>query len=47
MASASSGASELFRDRAPSKLFFCLNFSIQLLFHSCWFSGVVVVEANA
>lgn len=30
MLSASSGASDDFRERAPSRLFFCLNFSIQL-----------------
>ena len=47
MISASSGANDPFRDRAPSRLFFSLNFSIQLLLNTWWFSGVVVVDANA
>ena len=47
MPSMSSGANELFRDRAPMRLFLSLNFSIQLELRTVWFSGVVVVAANA
>jgi hypothetical protein len=47
MFSASSGARELFRDLAPIRLFFSLNFSSQLALKTWWFSGVVVVEAKA
>lgn len=45
--SASSGAKDGFRDRAPRRLFFSLNFSIQLEVRVCWFSGVVVVAEKA
>jgi len=47
MPSASSGASELFRDRAPIKLLFSLNFSSQVVLNTCWFSGLVVVAEKA
>ena len=43
----SEGASELFRDRAPMRLFLSLNFSIQLELSTVWFSGVVVVAEKA
>ena len=45
--SASSGARDPFRDRAPSRLFLSLNFSIQLELNGFWVSGVVVVAAKA
>lgn len=45
--SASSGASDALRDRAPIKLFLSLNFSIQLELSVTWLSGLVVVAANA
>lgn len=47
MPSASSGASEVFRDRAPIKLCFSLNFSIQLELRVTLFSGPDVVAAKA
>lgn len=46
-APSSSVASEALRDRAPIKLFFSLNFSIQLALNATWLSGLVVVAAKA
>lgn len=46
-APSSSVASEAFRDRAPIRLFFSLNFSIQLALNATWLSGLVVVAENA
>lgn len=45
--SASSGASELFLERAPIKLFFNLNFSSQLVLKVVWVSGLLEVAENA